>query len=96
MREGSLGAALALWHLDQGNDRIVNPKDDMKGSYLGSEFSQNQIEKELKSIGANFEIVEYENLIDQASEYLSKENVIGCFKVGWNLTQGIRSQINFG
>ena len=30
----------------------------MKGSYLGSEFSQDQIEKELKSIGANFETVE--------------------------------------
>ena len=45
---GSLGAALALWHIDQGNKRIVNLKDNMKGSYLGSEFSQDQIEKELK------------------------------------------------
>ena len=47
---GSLGAALALWHIDQGNKRIINPNDDMKGSYLGSEFSQDQIEKELKSL----------------------------------------------
>ena len=27
----------------------------MKGSYLGNEFDQDQIEKELNSIGAKFE-----------------------------------------
>ena len=32
----------------------------MKGSYLGTEFTQEEIEKELKLIGANFEIVNYE------------------------------------
>ena len=42
---GSLGAALALWHIEQGNKRIVNLEDDMKGSYLGNEFSQDEIEK---------------------------------------------------
>ena len=40
---GSLGAALALWHIEQGNKRIVNPNDDMTGSYLGSEFTQSQM-----------------------------------------------------
>ena len=49
---GSLGAALALWHIDQGNKRSVNLKDDMKGSYLGTDFSQDEIENELKNIGA--------------------------------------------
>jgi carbamoyltransferase len=77
---GSLGAALALWHIEQENDRKVNPNDDMKGSYLGCEFTQDQIEKELKSIGANFEIVDYENLINQTSDYLSKEKAIGWFQ----------------
>ena len=57
---GSLGAALALWYIDQGNKRKINLDDDMKGSYLGNEFNQDQIEKELKSIGANFETVDYE------------------------------------
>ena len=77
---GSLGAALALWYLDQGNDRKVNTNDDMKGSYLGSEFTQNQIEKELKSIDANFDTVDYENLIDKTSNYLSDEKAIGWFQ----------------
>ena len=77
---GSLGAALALWFLDQNNERKVNSSDNMKGSYLGPEFTQDQIEEELKSIGANFETVEYENLIDQTSNYLSKEKAIGWFQ----------------
>ena len=77
---GSLGAALALWHLDQNNERNVNSNDNMKGSYLGPEFTQDQIEYELKSIGANFETVEYENLIDQTSNYLSEEKAIGWFQ----------------
>jgi len=77
---GSLGAALALWHLEQGNQRIVNINDDMKGSYLGTEFNQDQIEKDLKQLGANFETFKYENLIDKTADYLSQEKAIGWFQ----------------
>ena len=77
---GSLGAALALWYIDQGNKRIINPEDDMAGSYLGSEFSQDQIEEELKLIGASYEVLNYENLIDKTSDYLTKEKAIGWFQ----------------
>jgi len=77
---GSLGAALALWYLDQKNHRNVNIDDDMKGSYLGSEYSQDQIEKELEEIGADFESVNYEYLIDQTSEFISKEKAVGWFQ----------------
>jgi len=77
---GSLGAALALWHIDQGNKRIVNLEDDMKGSYLGTEFNNEEIEEELKSIGANFETFNYEIIIDKTAELLSKENAIGWFQ----------------
>ena len=77
---GSLGAALALWHIDQGNKRSVNSNDDMKGSYLGSEFNQDEIEKELKTIGANFETLNYDKLIDKTAELLSNEKAIGWFQ----------------
>jgi carbamoyltransferase len=77
---GSLGAALALWHLDQGNERKINLNDDMKGSYLGPKFTQNQIEEELKSIGAIYESVNYDKLINLTSEHLSKEKAIGWFQ----------------
>ncbi len=77
---GSLGAALALWYVDQKNERKVNPNDDMNGSYLGSEFTQQQIENELKSIGAKFEKFDYENLLTQTSKYLDQGKAIGWFQ----------------
>ena len=77
---GSLGAALALWHIDQKNKRVINKDDSMKGSYLGCEFDQNQIEKELNSLGAKFQTFEYESLIDKTAEILAKENAIGWFQ----------------
>ena len=77
---GSLGAALALWYIDQNNKRLVNPNDDMKGAYLGTEFNQEEIEKELKSAGANFETFEYVKLIEKAAEFLSNEKAIGWFQ----------------
>ena len=77
---GSLGAALALWHIDQGNKRIVDLNDDMKGSYLGTEYNQEEIERELKAAGANFEILNYEELIDKTTEFLSNEKAIGWFQ----------------
>ncbi len=77
---GSLGAALALWHIEQKKERVVNSNDDMKGSYLGTEFNQEEIEKELKSVGANFETIEYEDLISKTAEFLSNEKAIGWFQ----------------
>ncbi len=77
---GSLGAALALWHIEQKKERVVNSNDDMKGSYLGTEFNQEEIEKELKSVGANFETIEYQDLISKTAEFLSNEKAIGWFQ----------------
>ena len=77
---GSLGAALALWHIDQGNKRSVNFKDDMRGSYLGTEYSQEDIESELEAAGANFETLEYDKLINRTAEFLSEEKAIGWFQ----------------
>ena len=77
---GSLGAALALWYNENKNDRKINFNDDMNGSYLGCEFDQNEIEDELKSIGANFDTENYEKLIDKTSDYLINEKAIGWFQ----------------
>ena len=77
---GSLGAALALWYSEQKNERVVNSKDDMKGSYLGTDFTQEEIEKELKSIGAHYEIFNYDQLIDKTAQFLSEEKAIGWFQ----------------
>ena len=77
---GSLGAALAFWYIDQGNERLPSLKDHMQGSYLGTNFNQDEVEKELKSVGANFEILSYEKLIDKTAVLLSNEKAIGWFQ----------------
>ena len=77
---GSLGAALALWYIEQANKREVNLNDEMKGSFLGIEFTQEEIERELKLIGADFKIFNDEDLIRKTSEFLSDEKAIGWFQ----------------
>ncbi len=77
---GSLGAALALWHIEKNNERTVQINDDMQGSYLGPEYSQNEIEKILKDIGAKFEVFDEETIIEKTTEDLSNNNIIGWFQ----------------
>ena len=77
---GSLGAALAFWHVEQNNPRKINLKDDMQGSYLGPEYSQEEIEKQLSKAGAKYKTLSYEELIDQTATDLSQEKIIGWFQ----------------
>src|SRR5438445_9441742 len=50
---GALGVAQLIWHRYQQRPRTVTPgKDTMKGAYLGPEFSPEQIEAFLESVGA--------------------------------------------
>ncbi len=77
---GALGAALALWHIDQNNPRVINENDDMSGSYLGPEYSEDEIKKELKRVGAKFEILNEDEIIDRTSKDLSEGNAIGWFQ----------------
>ena len=77
---GSLGAALALWHIEQNNPRNINPNDDMKGSYLGPEYTQKEIEKELIKNGARFVVLEENELINKTATDLSLGEAIGWFQ----------------
>ena len=77
---GSLGAALALWHIEENNPRVVNLNDDMQGSYLGPEYSQKEIQKELDKIGAVYKIKNEEDLLNQTVYDLSIGEAIGWFQ----------------
>ena len=76
---GSLGAALALWHLELKQERKIS-NNDMKGSYLGPSFSQNEIENDLKTLNANFEVLEEKELIDKTAEALKNGDAVGWFQ----------------
>ncbi len=77
---GALGAALALWHIEFNKKRIVNPKDDMKGSYLGPEYSQIEIEKNLNILGAKYEVLTEDKIIDFTAKDLSEGKAVGWFQ----------------
>ena len=77
---GSLGATLALWHIEQNNPRIIDLKDNMQGSYLGPEYTQKNIEKQLIDLGAKFETLDEEDLLNKTVEDLSNGEAIGWFQ----------------
>ena len=77
---GSLGAALAFWYEELKNKRTPSKNDEMKGSYLGPSFNNNQIEKTLKSLKANHDKESEENLISLVANALKNEKTIGWFQ----------------
>jgi carbamoyltransferase len=76
---GSLGAALAYWHIEKNNKK-ENVSDIMCGSYLGPEYSNDQIENDLKKIGAKYKKYEDEEILEITSKLLSDGNAIGWFQ----------------
>ena len=79
---GSLGAALAYWYQELGNQRVFKKEnlDEMSGSYLGPEYSNDQIEKELKECGAIFYNLNDKDLIDKTATSISNGKAIGWFQ----------------
>lgn len=78
---GALGAALLAWHGYLGNARKQPDKiqDAQKGSFLGPEYSQRQIEEVLNSVNAVYQRLEYGALEKQVAKLLAEEKVIGWF-----------------
>ncbi len=77
---GSLGAALAFWYLELKKERSINKDDDMQGSYLGPEYSNESVQQELKNLGATFEVLNDEDLNNKTSDMIINGNAIGWFQ----------------
>ncbi len=77
---GALGAALGLWHKELKKERLLPIEDKMKGSYLGPEFNNSEIESILKKIGANYNKFSENDIIKITCEELSNEKTIGWFQ----------------
>ena len=75
---GALGAALSVWHSHYNNERQASKtRDNMKGSFLGPEYSDTQIEAELNICGAKYEKISEENLIDKVALSVEKGKAVG-------------------
>lgn len=79
---GAVGAAYAVWHIHEGNERQINGHSDaMRGSYLGPEFSDKEIGRALQKYGAKAR--HYDNFQKLASDVAAKladGNVVGWFQ----------------
>jgi carbamoyltransferase len=77
---GALGVASLIWHRHMAQARAVSAcRDAMHGSYLGPEFSADEIAGYLASLGAPFIRLAEEELLDCVADLLAQEKVIGWF-----------------
>ncbi len=78
---GALGAALAAYHLYQGQPRSRNGGSDlMRGSYLGPHFAQDEIARRLEAVGATFHIVSDDEVVSVTVDALVQEKAVGWFQ----------------
>ena len=78
---GALGAALMAWHQYRGEPRHVNAdRDSQFGSYLGPNFSREEIRTYLQAQNFPFTELSDEELPENISDLIQQENVIGWFQ----------------
>ena len=77
---GSLGAALGYWHIDLNKERSETNKDNMSGSYLGNEFQENEITQKFDEIGASYEKLKQNEIIDKTAKDLADGKAVGWFQ----------------
>lgn len=76
---GAVGAALAAYYMMLGLPRKVDPalQDGMKGSYLGPQFTQADIEQRLAAVGAKFTNHSDEEIINLTAQALAEGKAVG-------------------
>ena len=75
---GAIGAALTAYHLHLRQGRVVDStQDGMSGGYLGPEYGQSDIEQRLSSVGARFETLEEDALLDACATALEQGQALG-------------------
>ena len=77
---GALGVALLIHHKILGHERTPKDGDSMEGSFLGPEFSDEEIKAYLDSVGAAYTKLSYANVTQQTAELLATEKVVGWFQ----------------
>ena len=77
---GALGAAQAFYYQELNNKRKILKTDLMSGSYLGPQFTDDQVENELKSCGANYKKLTSDQIIKDTAKALSEEKAVGWFQ----------------
>ncbi|MGA9754309.1 MAG: carbamoyltransferase [Desulfobaccales bacterium] len=80
---GALGAALAAWHIWQGQGRQVpnSQLDNMQGSYLGPEFTDNDSIRLARRHHAPYQhFADFDDLSREVAQLLAQGQVVGWFQ----------------
>lgn len=78
---GSLGAALLVWYKYLENERKTNNGKDLQhASYLGPEFSPQEIEEFLKKTEAVYSKLPEKEIPELIAKLIDEQNVIGWFQ----------------
>jgi carbamoyltransferase len=77
---GALGVAQLIWHRNMGKPRRRRAGgDDMKGAYLGPDFSDSEIKTFLDSVGAVYERLDRYTLLNRTAGELAAGKIVGWF-----------------
>lgn len=76
---GSLGCALYAAY-QHGENRIINPTDSQKGSYLGNSYSNDEVKKFLDAKGYKYHFFGEDEIFSKIADMLMEEMVIGLFQ----------------
>jgi carbamoyltransferase len=78
---GAIGAAFSIWNEYLDNEKILTSGiDQIKGSYLGPQFNNDQIVTYLNEAGAKYTELADPQLLPKLSEILANELVVGWFQ----------------
>jgi carbamoyltransferase len=78
---GSVGAALAAYHIDKGQPRHLNGRlDGMKGAYLGPAFENSDVESRLTRLGAKYSVLADTDLLERSADALAEGRAVGWFQ----------------
>jgi len=78
---GAIGCALSVWHELNKKERAVDGKNDlMKGSYLGPEFSTDEIKEYLDDNNYSYTRLSESDRAGRIAELIDEGNVIGLFQ----------------
>ena len=76
---GALGAALAYYHVERGQPRVVKRSDAQQGSFLGPEYSDDDIEAFLKEEGIPYQLMQPHELEETVADLLADQKIVGLF-----------------
>jgi carbamoyltransferase len=74
---GAVGAALATYYLASGAARPNGANDGMRGSYLGPSYSDEDVTVRLKSVGARYQLMTEQSLVNEVASALANEQAVG-------------------